>query len=544
MQSFVRMTKLPNISGRAGYISNPDKQEEIVLQSEAVDWQPYVEYELANQKTDKKNNQGRELVIALYNEWYHLPPDELREKVQTIVEAAVGKNTDLQWAVHWNKTRTNFHVHVIFSERTKEEMKRWDRDIYHTADGKVAKRKADRAKDADGNDLPPVHRKGDLQGGFSAKDTKYKQKGWLQDTKEAVLQQYKEWGVQLDEQGILHQYHEGKGSESAQIKEKNTAIKINNKLYKSYEQRFPANIVSQIPAKMKDAAAAGKVLFVYQKDGAYRASLYSPEQYRDILDKSREFKAKKAQEAALWQRYRETRDNTWQTFSAAQDKIITSLKIKYEFKKDLIEQFSIETDKGSRLMPRDILERGGYFEKRDSLNEEINKDKQELASLRQYQAVAKGHQKIAQSLLNAGADEPTVTAAINAYDEALKLLDRYTREGDFEGRSLKVAQFSLEQAQKRADRILQKLEEAEVTKTMAAVETQYQTFKREEPVLDKAEPPMQQRQLSLTDQIKNADKKQHSMADWNRLIAERNRTGQQQQQPKQQQKKKKDWERD
>ena len=379
MQSFVRMTKLPNISGRAGYISNPDKQEEIVMQSEAVDWQPYVAYEQANQKTDKKNNQGRELVIALYNEWYHLPPEELREKVQTIVESAIGKSTDMQWAVHWNKDRTNFHVHVIFSERTKEETKRWDRDIYHTADGKVARKKADRAKDADGNDLPPVHRKGDLQGGFSAKDTRYKRKGWLQDTKEIVLQQYKEWGVQLDEKGVLHQYHEGKGSDSAKIKEKNKAIKLNNEIYeKVYSKQLPLHLMPQVQEKMKQAAAAGKVLYLYKKETKIHSALLSVDEFRDLRQRQEQQRKEKAQQTAA----------------------------------------------------------------------------------------------------------------------------------------------------------------------MAAIETQHQTFKREEPVQDKSEAPMQQRQLSLTDQIKNADKKQHSMADWNRLIAERNRTGQQQQQPKQQQKKKKDWERD
>ena len=43
MKSFVRVTKLPSISGRAGYMSDPGKQEEIVVQSEPVDWQPYID---------------------------------------------------------------------------------------------------------------------------------------------------------------------------------------------------------------------------------------------------------------------------------------------------------------------------------------------------------------------------------------------------------------------------------------------------------------------------------------------------------------------
>lgn len=236
MYKFVRCTKLHSSSGRAKYITNPKVQEEVVLKSEPVDWNPYHNYEMTHQKTSTKNNDGRELIVALPNEWYNLQEPELKEKAETIVKMAIGKTTDVQWAIHWNHARTNFHIHIIFSERTRipeNERKVWDRDVYLTADGKVARRKADRARDKDGNVLPPIHCKGEKQGEFTAKNGVYTQKKWLNQTKEQLVALYREWGITIDEQGVLHQYHEGKGNEAPAIKEKNRAIKeINDNFLK------------------------------------------------------------------------------------------------------------------------------------------------------------------------------------------------------------------------------------------------------------------------------------------------------------------------
>ncbi|MBQ8012387.1 MAG: MobA/MobL family protein, partial [Oscillospiraceae bacterium] len=151
MQGFARMSKLTNIRGRADYISNPARQEHIVIQSAAVDWQPYHDYEQANRKSAKANNEGREIILALPNEWAALPHEDLSAMVAHLAQAAVGKSTDLQWAVHWNKEHTNLHAHIIFSERTRTATGVYDRDVYLTDDGKVPRRKADRARDKDGN---------------------------------------------------------------------------------------------------------------------------------------------------------------------------------------------------------------------------------------------------------------------------------------------------------------------------------------------------------------------------------------------------------
>ena len=251
MQTFVRMSKLSNIVGRSDYISNPKRQEDIVAARSYADWKPYQAYERTHQRSAKANNEGRELIIALPNEWQHLTELHLVSRMNELAQRLLPDKTDYQWAVHWNKDRTNLHMHLIFSERNRSYGSKgvWDRDIYLTDDGKVARRKADRARDKDGNVKPPVHRKGEPKADgkvqFTAKDTRYKSREWLEWTKQEVTQFYQQYGVTLDKPKLLHQQHVGKGDTAGQryMKQKNERINRLNKWIKSLENHgfeFPS----------------------------------------------------------------------------------------------------------------------------------------------------------------------------------------------------------------------------------------------------------------------------------------------------------------
>lgn len=235
MQNFVRITKLHDIGGRSDYIMNPERQEKILCCSPWFDWKPYSDFEKTHRKSKKKNNEGREVIIALPNEWQKLSVEELFECAERLAIEATGKSTDLQWAVHWNHRRTNLHMHVIFSERTRVEQVKWyDRDIYLTSSGKVARKSDDRACDISGNVLPPVHRRGDvMSGGFSAKNSRYKDPAWPKQTKQAIYRSLSKMGVELRPQQPpswrLHEYHEGKGSDALKIAVKNRAIRLANR---------------------------------------------------------------------------------------------------------------------------------------------------------------------------------------------------------------------------------------------------------------------------------------------------------------------------
>ncbi|MDE5834596.1 MAG: hypothetical protein K2H26_03645, partial [Ruminococcus sp.] len=194
------------------------------------------EYERSHQKTNKANNEGRELIIALPNEWQNLSETELSYRMNILAQKILPNKYEYQWAIHLNKKETNLHAHLIFSERSRSfsSVSKWDRDVYLTNDGKVARRKADRAVDENGNVKPPVHRKGEPKSDgkvqFTAKDTRYKSSNWLEQVKQDVIEFYKEYGVSVDKQGLLHQYHEGKGSESAVIHAKNERISLVNEM--------------------------------------------------------------------------------------------------------------------------------------------------------------------------------------------------------------------------------------------------------------------------------------------------------------------------
>ena len=243
MYTYVRQTKLSNICGRSDYITNvtgKHKQEDVLLIGGPVsDWKTYADYEKSHQMSEEPNNQGRELTVALPNSWANLINRPLlRSRVAALAEKLIGKDTDYQFAVHWNTKKTNLHVHIIFSERRAvsepQNGKVWDRDIYLTAEGKVARRKADRAVDAQGNFLPPVHRKGEPKENqtFSVKDKVYKSKKWLNDAKKIVS---KAWSLPTvpDKKHIpnyLHTYHEGKFPQiSEQMRESNQIVRIINK---------------------------------------------------------------------------------------------------------------------------------------------------------------------------------------------------------------------------------------------------------------------------------------------------------------------------
>lgn len=270
MKSFARMTKLTNIGGRADYITNERKQEAILAKSEVVDWKPYQDFERANQRSATANNEGREMIIALPNEWAKLSQADLHARATVLAQTAVGKSTDLQWAVHWNHGRTNLHLHVIFSERQREQSAgRWDRNIYATADGKVARSKADRATDSEGNYIL-LHRKGEEKGGFTAKDKAYTSKGWLADTKERLKQTFAErWGVNIEKQDYLHQYHEGKGREAPAIRQKNEVIRaVNRRLdeFASVGGHVKDFLLPQIKRNTKDGSFA---IPYFQEDGRF-----------------------------------------------------------------------------------------------------------------------------------------------------------------------------------------------------------------------------------------------------------------------------------
>lgn len=206
-KTYVRVTKLNDVTGRSDYISNPEKQDYIYNheKSNDFDWKEYQEFEKKNQKSASKNNEARELVVALPNEISDLPAEERSKIAHSLAKELVGENRDYEFALHFNQSRTNFHMHLIFSERERSEtaeIKRYKRDMWYDKEtNRMAKKNAPGAelrykkgqamKDKDGN-----YRYTNEP--FTVKDKKFTTREWLHNTHKVTQEVLSEHGYKLD----------------------------------------------------------------------------------------------------------------------------------------------------------------------------------------------------------------------------------------------------------------------------------------------------------------------------------------------------------
>ena len=123
---YVRHTVLTDLGGRIDYISSPKRQENLLAvhdgaadKAEGTYWrQLAAECQEGSKYTaaGKKNIQGRELHLALSNSLLdRLTPDEIARELAESFEQKYNRSAIV--AVHWNKTKSNLHAHLIFGER-------------------------------------------------------------------------------------------------------------------------------------------------------------------------------------------------------------------------------------------------------------------------------------------------------------------------------------------------------------------------------------------------------------------------------------------
>ena len=148
--AYVQVTKISNAVGRSNYITDTKRQEEIVLSKSNMTytWEQHSVFEKENQKSKDENNEAREIIVALPNQLYHT--EKLEPFCDELVKQMIPSDHDNEYAVHWNKTRTNLHIHILFSERANQlelNPKVYKRDMwYDIATNKMAKANADGAE--------------------------------------------------------------------------------------------------------------------------------------------------------------------------------------------------------------------------------------------------------------------------------------------------------------------------------------------------------------------------------------------------------------
>ena len=194
--SFIGLQKLTDVKGRIDYISSPDRQENLYATyrtSELDFWNKLSEEsqrKFSESGTDGKCVEARELIIAL-------PEQFVRYNSQDVIERFTEKfkakyQVECVSALHYNKTKTNYHIHLTFSERRLlevPEVKIARRKMFYDENGKHVRTKKE-VLDEGGNIRSGCSfvSKGEVyeQQLFSTKDARFKSKEFLQEEKEAI----------------------------------------------------------------------------------------------------------------------------------------------------------------------------------------------------------------------------------------------------------------------------------------------------------------------------------------------------------------------
>ncbi len=119
--SFIQMSKLTNVKGRISYISSHARQENLYAVYETTDRNFWKEFAKYNQEEFKKSGtegnciEARELIIALPESFVEYEPSKLLQLFTEHFKQTYG--TECIAALHHNKRKTNYHIHLIFAER-------------------------------------------------------------------------------------------------------------------------------------------------------------------------------------------------------------------------------------------------------------------------------------------------------------------------------------------------------------------------------------------------------------------------------------------
>ena len=143
--SFIRQSKLSDVAGRIDYISNPKRQEHLYATYQTEGATPEFWKNLARENqldfkasgTTGKCIEGREFIIALPESFVEYEPDD----VVRLFTDSFRKRYDVECSValHYNKKMTNYHIHLIFSERKMlehPEVKIATRNMFYDEQGK------------------------------------------------------------------------------------------------------------------------------------------------------------------------------------------------------------------------------------------------------------------------------------------------------------------------------------------------------------------------------------------------------------------------
>ena len=146
--SFIQMSKLPNVKGRISYITSHAKQENLYATYRTADntfWNNLAresQQEFLRSGTTGKGIEARELIIALPEIYTTFDPQQVLEEFTNKFRQQYG--VECVSALHHNKRKTNYHIHLIFSERKllpEPDIKIATRSVFYDETGKRVRTK-------------------------------------------------------------------------------------------------------------------------------------------------------------------------------------------------------------------------------------------------------------------------------------------------------------------------------------------------------------------------------------------------------------------
>ena len=191
--SFIQISKLGNLKGRIDYITNPKRQENLYVVYNTTDDTFWHDLARCNRLEFKKSGsagkciESRELIIALPEPFCNMDKQKVLEDFTELFRKTYGVNCIA--AMHHNKTKTNLHIHLIFSER--EELKNGikkiaTRNMFYDETGKHVRTKKE-ILDENGNvrNGCNIIRKGQVYeyNRFSKKKAEFKARSFLKGVK-------------------------------------------------------------------------------------------------------------------------------------------------------------------------------------------------------------------------------------------------------------------------------------------------------------------------------------------------------------------------
>lgn len=194
--SFVRQSKLSDVAGRIDYISNPKRQEYLyaTYQTEGATPEFWKNLARENQLDFKASGsagkciEGREFIIALPESFVQYRTDDVVRLFTEIFHTRYG--VECSAALHHNKGKTNYHIHLVFSERKlleNPEVKIAARNMFYDEQGKHRHTKKE-ITDEHGNIRAgcSIIPKGEVYEShiFTKKDEWFKSKAFTKEVKE------------------------------------------------------------------------------------------------------------------------------------------------------------------------------------------------------------------------------------------------------------------------------------------------------------------------------------------------------------------------